>query len=418
MAIGKVTSKGVDVARHLIYQTRAASTSAVTAQTAATHNLPTGFTARIGQLETFTLPEKVSGSVSDKFIADAMIGAWRRDGILQIDMSQAQQRLYQAANAASKNFFSRPYAQKQAYVDDMSYSGYIASGEEITDGIADYSEIFTVTKDLPHADERVAQGWPCHGPCPWPDQSMKNAMNRYMDDLAVSGEKLLHLIEMGLDVPTGSLTRYTDDGWHHMRILRFPQKDRTNGKGKKGRGIGSHTDYGLLVIAAQDDVGGLFVRPPHQDEQFANWEKTSAGLRENDPGWVFVPPTAGTFTVFPGKHRNAFSKDNGSHIFTSGDMMQYMTNNFLKSTPHKVGLNVRERFAFAYFHEPNFRSVIKPLPGYNAGQSPIGGIHYGTHFTNMFLRNYPDRVTTARLREEGRYHLLGSEQLRDENDML
>jgi isopenicillin N synthase-like dioxygenase len=49
---------------------------------------------------------------------------------------------------------------------------------------------------------------------------MKNAMNSYMDDLAVSGEKLLQLIEIGLDVPTGSLTRYTDDGWHHMRILR------------------------------------------------------------------------------------------------------------------------------------------------------------------------------------------------------
>jgi isopenicillin N synthase-like dioxygenase len=32
--------------------------------------------------------------------------------------------------------------------------------------------------------------------------------------------------------------------------------NRVNGKGKEGRGIGSHTDYGLLVIAAQDDVGG------------------------------------------------------------------------------------------------------------------------------------------------------------------
>ncbi|EHK49229.1 hypothetical protein TRIATDRAFT_281185 [Trichoderma atroviride IMI 206040] len=400
MAIVKGANKGVGAARYLITKARAASTSAVTAQMAPTHSLPPGFTAQIGQLEACTLPERVSGSVSDKAIADAMIGAWRRDGILQIDMSKTQQRLYQAANAASRRFFSRPPAQKRACVDHMSYSGYIASGEEITDGVADYSEIFTVTKDLPHTDQRVAQGWPCHGPCPWPDQSMKNAMKSYMSDLAVSGEKLLQLIEMGLDVPTGSLTRYTDDGWHHMRVLRFPHRDRTNGKGKKGRGIGSHTDYGLLVIAAQDEVGGLFVRPPRQDEQFANWEKTSAGLRENDAGWMYVPPAAGTFTVFP------------------GDMMQYMTNNFLKSTPHKVGLNVRERFAFAYFHEPNFRSVIKPLPGYNAGQSPIGGIHYGTHFTNMFLRNYPDRVTTARLREEGRYHLLASEQLRDEDGVL
>lgn len=107
---------------------------------------------------------------------------------------------------------------------------------------------------------------------------------------------------------------------------RFPHKDRTNGKGKKGRGIGSHTDYGLLVIAAQDEVGGmqylwklfsaltltrkcflgLFVRPPRQDEQFANWEKTSAGLRENDAGWMYVPPVTGTFTVFPGKQLKAF----------------------------------------------------------------------------------------------------------------
>lgn len=115
---------------------------------------------------------------------------------------------------------------------------------------------------------------------------------------------------------------------------------------------------------------------------------------------MYVPPVAGTFTVFP------------------GDMMQYMTNNVLQSTPHKVGLNVRERFAFAYFHEPNFRSVIRPLPGHNAGQSPIEGIHYGTHFTNMFLRNYPDRVTTARLQQEGRYRLLESEELRDGDDVL
>ena len=41
-------------------------------------------------------------------------------------------------------------------------------------------------------------------------------------------------------------------------LSRFPAANNTNGKGKEGRGIGSHTDYGLLVIAAQDDVGGEF----------------------------------------------------------------------------------------------------------------------------------------------------------------
>lgn len=92
-----------------------------------------------------------------------------------------------------------------------------------------------------------------------------------------------------------------------MADSRFPATDKTNGKGKAGRGIGSHTDYGLLVIAAQDDVGGLFIRPPYEGESYANWEKSAAGMKEEDEGWVYVPPVPGVFTVFPGKmHPSVF----------------------------------------------------------------------------------------------------------------
>ncbi|KAF3344606.1 hypothetical protein VD0002_g39 [Verticillium dahliae] len=93
-------------------------------------------------------------------------------------------------------------------------------------------------------------------------------------------------------------------------------------------------------------------------------------------------------------------------------MMQFLTNSVLPSTPHKVGLNIKERFAFAYFHEPSFQAVIKPLEGYDVGQEPREGIHYGKHFTDMFIRNYPQRITTQRLVEEGRYDMLGEDSLR------
>lgn len=86
-----------------------------------------------------------------------------------------------------------------------------------------------------------------------------------------------------------------------LRYFRFPPVNNTNGKGKKGRGIGSHTDYGLLVIAAQDEVGGLFIRPPYEDESYANWQTSSAGMAEDDHRWVYVPPVPNTFTVFPGE---------------------------------------------------------------------------------------------------------------------
>lgn len=81
---------------------------------------------------------------------------------------------------------------------------------------------------------------------------------------------------------------------------RFPQIDRVNGKGKAGQGIGSHTDYGLIVIAGQDDVGGLFIRPPTLGEEIKNWEKSAAGLNENDDKWHYILPTDGVLTVFPG----------------------------------------------------------------------------------------------------------------------
>ncbi|KAF4948795.1 hypothetical protein FSARC_13646 [Fusarium sarcochroum] len=264
-------------------------------------DVPPGHTATIGNLQTFVLPEKVSGGDEDKKLGKAIINAWKKDGILQIAMKPEQQGLYKAANLASKRFFGKPYAQKSACIDSQTYSGYIASGEELTDGIADYSEIFTVTKDLDLDEPRVVAKWPCHGRCPWPDYEMQNPMERYMNSLGESGEALLKLTELGLEVPEGSLTDYTKDGWHHMRILRFPAMNKTNGKGKEGRGIGSHTDYGLLVLAAADDVGALLVRPPQKGDNFANWEKSAAGFKEDDEGWLFVPPAKNVFTVFPGK---------------------------------------------------------------------------------------------------------------------
>lgn len=45
-------------------------------------------------------------------------------------------------------------------------------------------------------------------------------------------------------------------------MSRFPATHDTNGKAKDGRGIGSHTDYGLLVIAAADEVGGKTLTIP------------------------------------------------------------------------------------------------------------------------------------------------------------
>lgn len=83
-------------------------------------------------------------------------------------------------------------------------------------------------------------------------------------------------------------------------LSRFPPLNLADVSGRAGRGIGSHTDYGLLVIASQDDVGGLFIRPPIENEDIRNWERSAAGFKEDDNMWKFVPPVKDVLTVFPG----------------------------------------------------------------------------------------------------------------------
>jgi 2-oxoglutarate dioxygenase / 2-oxoglutarate/L-arginine monooxygenase/decarboxylase len=333
----------------------------------------------MSELQTFHIPEHVSGARSDIDLGRALIRAWRRDGIFQVAATLAQTVDTQNAIAASKRFFGMSHAFKSGCISDLTYSGYIASGEEVTAGEADYSEIFTVCRDFTLDHPRVLDQWPCHGPVPWPDIGYRDSMNSFMAQLGAIGENLLKLTALGLGLDyMHALTDLTEDGWHHMRVLRFPTASSAT-----ARGIGAHTDYGLLVIAAQDDVGGLWVRPPVAGEiRKRNWLETesSAGMYENEEPWNFVKPVPNVFTVFP------------------GDILQFLTGGHLLSTPHKVRLAARERFAMAYFHEPNFDAVVRPLA------DPHGSdrIEYGSHFTNMFMRCYPDRITTKRIVAENR----------------
>ncbi|HEY9748023.1 MAG TPA: 2-oxoglutarate and iron-dependent oxygenase domain-containing protein [Allocoleopsis sp.] len=335
--------------------------------------------SKMTDLQTFSLPEVVTGTQADLDLAQKMIQVWRTDGIFQVAMNSVQAQKTKQAFDASQRFFRLPLADKSQWVSDLTYSGYIAVGEEVTAGKTDYSEIFTICKDIPLDDASVQAKRPCHGPVPWPDPDYHQAMKAYMDELGAVGEKLLRLTALGLELhDIDALTQLTQEGWHHMRVLRFPALSKS-----ATRGIGAHTDYGLLVIATQDDRGGLYIRPPVPGEKRnRNWLTTesSAGMYENDDPWIFVKPVPNVLTVFP------------------GDILQFITNGYLLSTPHKVKLNPKERFALAYFHEPNFDACVRPLVDTDRDEF----IHYGTHFTNMFMRCYPERITTHRIIDEDR----------------
>ncbi len=89
-------------------------------------------------------------------------------------------------------------------------------------------------------------------------------------------------------------------------------------------GVGEHTDYGVLTILKQDEVGGLQVR-------------TSGG-------WIAAPPVPGSF------------------VCNIGDMLDRMTRGLYRSTPHRVlNRSGRARFSFPFFFDPGWDAEVEPI---------------------------------------------------------
>jgi len=107
-----------------------------------------------------------------------------------------------------------------------------------------------------------------------------------------------------------------------LRLLHYPPLN------ERGRiGCNEHTDYGCLTILAQDNVGGLQVKP------------------RNDSQWIDVVPIPDTL------------------IINLGDMMTRWTNEDYKATPHRVitETSKKSRYSIPFFFEPNFDCLVDTL---------------------------------------------------------
>lgn len=335
----------------------------------------------MSKLQTFVIPSEITGSENDVKIGRKIIEAWKNDGILQVARTPAEDEITRRAYQANRKYFQLPFATKKECVSDLTYSGYVAIGEEKKGGDAgDFPEVFTVFEDIPLDDARVQNGWPGHGPIPWPEadgiESIKKGLLEYKNMCSDLGHRMLQLTALGLEWEIDDITEKARKPWNYMRVLKFPVATEGNSKG-----IGSHTDYDLLVISSQDeDKEGLYIRPPVAGEKrYKNWlpDESMRGMYEDVGPWNLIRPTPSVFTVFP------------------GDMMQLLTDGELLSTPHKVALADKERCSMPVFIGPDFSAVLsaKEKPGSEK-------FHYGSEMIQRYIEMYPDRATTRKIIDE------------------
>lgn len=324
----------------------------------------------MAEMRKFDLPGEIRGVGEDRWLGTALVTAWRTDGAFLV-ADEATGRAADGALAAGRRFFSMVPEFKELHRSDLTYSGYVAAGEEVSGGDlgrggrVDYAETFFVYPDVPLDDLRVRDGWPGHGPVPWPDAAYREATGAALAALGGLAERVLTLIALGLDLAEpGALCGHAENGWHHLRVHRLPAASRQTTQGTVPR-----TGDGLVTLFAQDAAGGLAVSGPAR-----------AG-RVHAPSWRPVRPVQGTLAVVPGA------------------LLAFHTDDRVRSVPHRIGAGGVEQFGLAYEHAPGFCARVRPL----GGGPPV---HYGSRLTEELLRRHPERITTRRILADGRLAVL------------
>ena len=263
--------------------------------------------------------------------AAAQIGAACRDlGFFYAKGHAITERTMRSLNAASHAFFALPEEEKLAIAmakGGRAWRGFFPVGGELTSGKPDVKEGIYFGEELPASHPRVAEGLPLHGANLFPERpdELKGAVTDFMHQAEASAHAIMEGVALSLGLDAQYFRRtYTTDPTMLFRIFHYPASDAAS-----GWGVGEHTDYGLLTLLAQDDIGGLQVKTPH--------------------GWIEAPPIEGTL------------------VCNIGDMLDRLTGGVYRSTPHRV-LNAsgRSRLSFPFFFDPGFDARIVPLPGFVA----------------------------------------------------
>lgn len=268
-----------------------------------------------------------SASAERKAVAREIGAACRDTGFFYASRHGIEPDLIGRLHTASHRFFALPEATKMKIAmakGGSAWRGYFPVRGELTSGKPDLKEGVYFGEELGRDDARVEAGVPLHGANLFPDEvpELKSAVLGFIDGAARAGHALMEGIAESLDLePTYFARHYTAHPTLLFRVFHYPASTQHADEW----GVGEHTDYGLLTLLAQDDLGGLQVK--------------------SKAGWIEAPPIPGTL------------------VCNIGDMLDRLTGGLYRSTPHRVrNVSGKGRLSFPLFFDPDFSAQIVPLP--------------------------------------------------------
>jgi isopenicillin N synthase-like dioxygenase len=231
-----------------------------------------------------------------------------------------------------RTFFSQPLAlkqrsRKQNHIEG-GYEHFQQYSLETGRGAADLNEGFAIGPSF------VNNQWPDETSTPVL-RGFREVCERYYEAMHVMAKEVGGLIAEGLGLEREHFEEYFRDELAHVRLIHYFRPEDAVGDDV---GAGEHSDWTLLTLLLQDEVGGLMVR-------------------DNDTGkWLPVPPTPGAYVV------------------NCGDLLARFTNGVYVSARHKVLAPERgvHRYSVPYFSDGNPEYVVDVLPMGNEWKEWVG----------------------------------------------
>jgi len=259
----------------------------------------------------------------------ALDAACRAHGFFYVANHGVPATLLAELERLARAFFAQDEAAKlqiRMSLGGRAWRGYFPVGGELTSGVPDWKEGIYFGTELGPDDPAVRRGAPLHGPNLFPAiPGLREAVLAYMAACEQLGHALMAALAAALGHdPAAFRARYLARPISLFRIFHYPPPAST-GAPPAAWGVGEHTDYGLLTILAQDELGGLEIR--------------------TRDGWIDAPPVAGTF------------------VCNLGDMLESISGGRYRSTPHRVRNRAAAgRLSMPFFFDPSFDAAIEADP--------------------------------------------------------
>uniref|UniRef100_A0AC35GAJ6 Fe2OG dioxygenase domain-containing protein n=1 Tax=Panagrolaimus sp. PS1159 TaxID=55785 RepID=A0AC35GAJ6_9BILA len=228
----------------------------------------------------------------------------------------------------SREFFALPLETKMKIAmskGGRAWRGYFPVGDELTSGKPDGKEGIYFGTELDVDNHPL----PLHGRNQFPNDKFRATILKYMNEIENLGRIIMSGLAQSLKLNSDFFDKnyFKTDPTCLFRIFNYPAWFLKQDGNENLWGVGEHTDYGMLTILLQDNLGGLQV-------------KTSKGE------WIEAPPIPNTF------------------ICNIGDMLDRMTGGYYRSTLHRVrNLSPSiDRLSFPFFLDPSWDAEVLPIP--------------------------------------------------------